>query len=418
MLNPFLNPFKVCATYFGKYIYTFTGWDNAPVRVTGDATYTAQYSERDRLYEVSWNIDGTTVTEQYKYAARPVYKGVVDKAADDTYAYTFEGWSPSVVAVYQNASYEAVYSKKSLALDSAGDSLAVKIENSSYVVEADGKNADISVLYEQALKKEYGITVEFESCTLTMSSLVVSKLSDLKITRIAASADENGAKLLMCDALGNVIEGGEPVVLEYDNLDDTGAEIFGRTDGQEEAICVENGRLVIWISSGQTVQTVKKYAVSVAPSEFGSYTVSEEKAEAGTKIQLEAEMIRRGYFAKEFKVTSRLDGTPVLVDTQTMTFVMPVGGADVEVVYEQQTYKVTFVSDGEVVSEKYYYFGDTVEPPEAPTKEQEGNIIYTFAGWTPEIVAVEADAEYTAIFTESKLADESEMHEEEFESQE
>ena len=401
-----------------RKIYTFIGWDNMPVRVTGKATYTAQYSETDRLYDVSWNIDGKTVTEQYKYADTPVYKGLVDKAADDRYVYVFEGWNGGIKPVTQSTSYEALYSQKSLALDSKGNCLPVKIENATYFVAANGKNVDISVLYEQALKKEYGITVEFDSCTLTLSSLALIKLSDVKITRIAASADSGKATLLICDAVGNVIEGGDEVVLEYVNSDDTGAEIFGTVDGQEQPVYIENGNCVLWISSGQTVNTIKKYTLNLVPSEFGSFTVSAEKTEAGAEIRLDHGMVRYGYVVKEVRITSKLDGAPVDFNAESKTFKMPVGGADVEVLYERATFKVTFVVDGAVISEKIYYLGDTVELPDDPTKEQQGQYSYTFAGWSPEVVAVEKDVEYTAIFTETKLADENEMREEKFKSRE
>ena len=401
-----------------RKIYTFIGWDNKPMRVTGAATYVAQYAESDRLYDVSWNIGGTTVTEQYKYADTPSYKGLVDKAADGTYVYTFEGWSPSVEPVSGNASYTAIYSQQSLVLDSAGGALPVRTENASYVVEASGSNVDITVLYEQALKKEYGIVIEFADCTLTLGSRIIESLSGRRITKVAASADGNEARLMICDESGAVIVGGESAVLEYDNLDDTGAELFGRVDSQEEPMFVEDGKVVLNIASGQTVQIVKKYTVSLISSEEGSYSVSAQRAEAGETIQLNQKMIRQGYVVKEITVTSILTGEAVDFDEESMTFLMPVGGATVEILHERQTFKVTFVVDGAVISEKLYYLGDTVELPETPAKPSEGNYTYTFSGWSPEVVTVEGDAEYTAIFTETKLADQSEMSNPDFKSRE
>ena len=69
-----------------------------------------------------------------------------------------------------------------------------------------------------------------------------------------------------------------------------------------------------------------------------------------------------------------------------------------------QTYTVTWKdADGNVLEtdgavpagEMPTYDGET------PTKEATAEYTYTFAGWSPEVVAAEADAEYTATFTES-----------------
>jgi len=401
-----------------RRIYTFVGWDNAPSRVIGPATYTAEYDSIDRLYDVSWNIDGKTVTEQYKYGERPSYKGKTEKAADNTYVYTFEGFSPSVVYVTEDVSYNASYSKKALVLDSEGNAVPVKTEGATYTAVLGTKNADITVLYGEALKREYGIALELEGCTLSLSSLAVARLSEQRVTKVAASANENEAKLLLCDASGNVIMGGEKAVLEYDTLDDTGAHLFGRVDGTEDPIYVEDGKIALNISSGQTIQTVKKYTVDVVPSDFGSYTASKEMAEAGEKIQLTQTLLRKEYVVKEIKITANASGERVELDAVTKTFVMPVGGATVEVLYERQTYKVTFLVEGNVISEKLYYLGDTVEFPPEPTKDGVGKYTYTFSGWSPEVVMVNGDAVYTAIFTETKLADEVEMSEESFKSRE
>ena len=45
-----------------QYSYTFAGWDPAVVPVTGNAVYTAIYSETLNTYTVTWkNDDGTTL---------------------------------------------------------------------------------------------------------------------------------------------------------------------------------------------------------------------------------------------------------------------------------------------------------------------------------------------------------------------
>ena len=94
-----------------QYTYTFTGWDKALAAVTGNATYTAQYSKTVNNYTVTWNVDGKTTTETYAYGATPSFKGTTDKAADAQYTYTFTGWDTEIATVTGDATYTAQYSK-------------------------------------------------------------------------------------------------------------------------------------------------------------------------------------------------------------------------------------------------------------------------------------------------------------------
>ncbi len=398
-------------------IYTFIGWDNAPARVTGDVTYSAQYSETDRLYDIKWVVDGITVIEQYKYGDIPVYKGVTDKKGDGVYIYTFEGWSSEISAVTENASYEAVYSSRGLVFDSMENPLTVKEENASYIIESGGGSVDVTALYSEALKMEYGITVKSDTYTVTISSLAVSRLQSRGITRIAVSADESGARLLLCDSTGAVIDGGEEVILEYAYQDDTGAQLFCLVGDELKPLHTEDGKVIFRMTSGQRIDIIKKYSASVIGSDLGDITLSETLAEAGDVIRITQNRVEYGYIVKEIKVTSA-DGKPIAVNSDKMTFKMPVGGASVEVIYERLTYKVTFWSEGEIISEKTYFLGDEVELPDDPVKQSTDTATYKFSGWTPEIVVVAGDAEYTAVFTETRLADDTVMNEHEFENSE
>ena len=90
-------------------IYTFSGWDNTPVAVTGNATYTAKYTESVRKYTITWIVNGNETTEEYEYNATPSFKGSTDKAPTEGASYEFIGWDKTLAKVTTDATYKATY---------------------------------------------------------------------------------------------------------------------------------------------------------------------------------------------------------------------------------------------------------------------------------------------------------------------
>ena len=70
---------------------------------------------------------------------------------------------------------------------------------------------------------------------------------------------------------------------------------------------------------------------------------------------------------------------------------------------------ITFVDeDGTVLQESEVPAGKTPEyTGDTPTKKEDKNYTYTFAGWSPEITEVTDDATYTATYTKKKKSSDS-----------
>ena len=113
------------------YTYEFAGWaseaggdviDPLPT-VEGDASYYAVFTATPIEYTVKWSINGVIQEETYTYNAIPEYKGSEPvKEADNTYRYTFAGWSKSsngavldaLDPVTKNVTYYAVFTKEKI----------------------------------------------------------------------------------------------------------------------------------------------------------------------------------------------------------------------------------------------------------------------------------------------------------------
>ena len=94
------------------YSYTFSGWSPAITNVTGDATYTAQYNSTTRGYTIQFlNYDGTVLeTKDVPRDQTPEYTGpAFSKPSDETFDYVFNGWSPTLEDVTEDASYTAQF---------------------------------------------------------------------------------------------------------------------------------------------------------------------------------------------------------------------------------------------------------------------------------------------------------------------
>lgn len=96
-----------------EYAYTFTGWNPEPEAVTGNATYTAQFSEERREYTITWNNadNALLATTKSFWGDRPVYPNPTPTYTDNEHhVYRFIGWTPEVHAVNSDVNvYTAVY---------------------------------------------------------------------------------------------------------------------------------------------------------------------------------------------------------------------------------------------------------------------------------------------------------------------
>ena len=97
----------------GTHIYTFTGWDITPSSTcSGNAVYTAVYSTEMIEYKVTFkNWDGTILSEKtYHYGDTIVIPNDPTKRDDKVATYTFAGWDKTPTSVcYGNAEYTAIY---------------------------------------------------------------------------------------------------------------------------------------------------------------------------------------------------------------------------------------------------------------------------------------------------------------------
>ena len=109
-------PQKVSETSLTRY--DFTGWTPVVSTVTGDAVYTATFSEVPAGYTVKWvNWDGTVLETDSNVSSgtTPTYNSATPaRETSARYSYVFAGWSPQLSEVTSDITYTAVFAATEL----------------------------------------------------------------------------------------------------------------------------------------------------------------------------------------------------------------------------------------------------------------------------------------------------------------
>ena len=441
-----------------QYTYTFAGWDAELTAVTGEATYSATFNSTVNKYLVTFkNGEETLQSTEVEYGSMPAYNGETpSQQGDAQYTYTFAGWDTELTAVTGEATYSATFSRtvnKYLVTFKNGEETlqSTEVEYGSmpaYNGETPSQQGDAQYTYTfagwdaelTAVTGEATYSATFNS---TINSYTITWLSDDGTT----IAQDNIAYGLT-PAHANIDKESTPqYTFSFRCWSPEPTSVTG--DATYTAVfdsVINTYTVTFYFDDGETLIESKEWKYGETPST--SMTPAKTGEEhyyyhfAGWSPEVTAVTGDVAYTAvftrlpKQYEITFRNYNNRVLLSTSVAYGTMPTytgetptrartaqytyifsgwspeltevaGDATYTAVYESvlNQYTVLFLDeDGTELDRQTVDYGSTpTYQGETPTKESDEQYSYTFAGWSPRIVAVTKDATYTATYTKHDI---------------
>ncbi len=382
-----------------QYTYTFNGWSPAVSPVTGDITYTAQFTETTNAYDVTWNNYDNSELEKdldVLYGATPLFNGTTPlKPATAQYTYTFNGWSPAVSPVTGDITYTAQFTETTNAYDVTWN------------------NYDNSEL-EKDLDVLYGATPLFNGTT------------PLKPATAQYTYTFNGWSPAVSPVTGDITytaqftETTNAYDVTWNNYDNS--ELEKDLDVLYGATPLFNGTTPLKPATAQYTYTFNGWSPAVSPV-TGDITYTAQFTETTNAYDVTWNNYDNSELEKDLDVlygaTPLFNGTTPLKPATaqyTYTFngwspaVSPVTG---DITYTAQftettnAYDVTWnnYDNSELEKDLDVLYGATpLFNGTTPLKPATAQYTYTFNGWSPAVSPVTGDITYTAQFTETTNA--------------
>ena len=356
-----------------QYSYTFAGWGEI-TEVTGNKTYTAQFTETINKYTITWNIDGNQITEEYEYGATPSYKGATPKReADAQYTYSFRDWG-TILTVTGDKTYTATFDT------------TVNKYNITWIIDG--------VQFTESY--DYGAMPVYKGYTPT-------KDANAQYTYTFAGWGEivkvtgNKTYTAIFDSTVNKytitwnIDGTEITEeYEYGAMPSYKGETPTRAGNAQYTYTFKDFGSVLSVTGDKTytaqfIETVNKYTITWV---IDGVETTEEYEYGATPSYKGETPTKDGNTQVEYIFTGWGEIATVTGDaTYTARFVS-----------SDKTYTITWVVDGQQTVEQYKYGEIPSYKGGIPNKENTAQYTYTFEGWGT-ITEVTGDKTYTAVFT-------------------
>ena len=362
-------------------VYTFSGWDSEIVAVAGDKTYTAQFTETVRRYDITWVVKGEPTVVKVNWNETPVAPAVEDYMTEST-VYTFNGWDSEIVAVAGDKTYTAQFTETVRQYD-----ITWVVKGEPTVVKVNWNELPVAPAVEDYMT---------ESTVYTFNGW------DSEIVAVA------GDKTYTAQFTATVRQYTITWLNDDESKIDETQVGYGTVPTHADA-AKENTAEYTYTFSGWTPEVV---AVAGDATYKATFTAVKNKYtviflnEDGTELQKSD--VEYGAMPAYSGTTPKKDGDKTYTYTfsgWTPELVSVTGAATYTATYNKTyvEYTVTFKNeDGSVISTGTYHYGDHVTVPAEPEKDGNAEYTYVFAGWTPTVSDVIRDATYTATFTAVK----------------
>lgn len=378
--------------------FTHDGWTPAITTVSGDIVYTAVFAASPRTYTISWNNydDSTITTTQAAYGETPVYTGATPaKPSTAQYSYSFNGWAPAIVPVVADATYTAQYTETLR----------------TYTVT--WKNSDGSII-ETDTGVAYGAMPSYDGATPTQAEDVANTYSFTGWSPAVAAVtgdvtyyatytntpkqytvtfvDEDGSTVLKGPDAYNYGTNASSIAKPADPKKEPTAQYSYEFGGWSPALADVTADAVY---KATYIEVLRTYDITWK-NDDGS-VLKTDKAAYGSMPEYNGDTPFK-------RSTAQYDYS---FDGWTPEIVSVTGDAEYTAVYKEilRKYDISWKDyDGTLLESDKVAYGDMpVYTGQTPERSSTESTKYSFKGWTPEIVSVTGDAEYTAEYDESPV---------------
>ena len=373
-----------------QYTYNFKGWTPEIVSVAGVATYAAEFDSTVNAYLISF-VNGEQVLQStdVAYGETPAYSGETPtKAATAQYTYNFKGWTPEIVPVAGVATYVAEF-------DSTVNAYLITFVNGEQVLQSSEVAYGETPEYAgetptKAATAQYTYTFKGWSPEIVPVVGVATYMADFDSvvnTYTITFYYDNGVTVL------------DQQVFEYGQMPSTIYVPGHEADAQYSYTFTGwSPELVPVTCDASYIATFEAILnqYTVIFKNYNGRELQSTKVDYGTMPEYTGETPTKAGNAQYSYVF--IGWTPEL-DTVK-------GDITYTAVFEQvvNTYTVIFYDEDvvTVLDSMTVEYGTIPSTDVVPTKEDDEEYTYTFAGWTPKIVSVTKNASYTATYTATR----------------
>ncbi len=400
-----------------KYSYTFAGWTPEVAAVTSAVTYSAVFDSTVRSYVVTFKNDNGKVLQavNVKYGETPKYTGYTpEKPADAEYTYEFDGWNPEIVAVTGAATYTARFKGTLIPVQSSSSEVA-----SSSSQEQSSSSQELSSSSEVQLSSSATVAdLDWHSNTF------LSSASETGVT-VGQSHPDYASPRVVKKVVGDV-ESGVDYVFSFDVFltpygDDMDMQVVLGSYCDESTVLEKGKEQTISCTFKASADEFVMLTLTMPGSRWEPVTISNVslKANVGPTTHTvfwkndDGTVLETDKNVAEGDVPEYNGVTPT--KTATAQFSYTFAGWEESIAASGDiTYTATFdamlrkytvswanENGNEILSSQVEYGTMPEFDGEQPSKFADAQYSYTFAGWTPEVVAVNGDATYKATFNKT-----------------